>query len=110
MPREGRRRAESPPPGAPRSLKTQQRVRPRLPRAEVASKLDRRRSRQGFGRRQMNQPVNSGSAAGVRSPATTDLTTFLKTVEPAPSGAGLIPRRFFTESLILAQDERWRRA
>src|SRR3954467_95534 len=24
--------------------------------------------------------------------------------------AGLIPRRFFTESLILAQDERWRRA
>src|SRR3954465_2460584 len=87
MPREGRTRAEAPPRGAPRSLKTQQRVRPRLPRAEVASKLDRRRSRQGPGRRQMNQPVNSGPAAGVRSPATTELTAFLKTVEPAPSGA-----------------------
>ena len=56
----------------------------------------------------MNHPVKLGSAAGVRSPATTDLTAFLKTVEPA--SAGLIPRRFFTESLILAQDERWRRA
>ena len=36
------------------------------------------------------------------------------TVEPAVRGflrpAGLIPRQTFTESLILAQDERWRRA
>ena len=45
-------------------------------------------------------------------PAHEDLTTLQSDSgpEPPPGGDGLIPRQTFMESLILAQDERWRRA
>ena len=66
-----------------------------------------------FGRGLNRRPVESRSSACVRG-GSIDLTTLYLTVEPV-SGAGprplaLIPRQTFTESLILAQDERWRRA
>ena len=56
--------------------------------------------------------ISSGPTVYSGPQSSTELTAFLKTVECLGflRGAGAMTRKFFTESLILAQDERWRRA
>ena len=90
-------------PEVPRSLKTQQCVRPR------ASARGRVQASNPWAPAPMDLNPSS-PLAGVREDQG-PRHTLSKTVEPPASArAGLKPRITFTESLILAQDERWRRA
>ena len=79
-----------PPSKTRRSLKTQQHAHLRIFGSESASRFDPPRTR---GSEADSVMVRTGSVYAGRS---TSMTTLMK--------------KFFTESLILAQDERWRRA
>ena len=107
----------------PRSLKTQQYARPKgrvqvRPPSSAPQAISDRATAWARG---LNRPVESAHPPCVRGehlveaalgPAREDLTALRSDSgpEPSPGGNGLIPRQTFTESLILAQDERWRRA
>ena len=107
-----RSRAESPPPRARRSLKTQQHVRPRALRAssrvQVRPPCALRRAME----LEHTEPVESEVRRTVYAAgrAVRRSTAFLiRQWNPAGFGRRMT-RKSFTESLILAQDERWRRA
>ena len=103
---------------ARRSLKTQQRVRPRSFGSFWSRPGSTRRSFKvpsgaGGTAAEQNHSVKSGRIHGVLGSAEqygVDSFPIDSGMPGLSSRAGAMTRKFFTESLILAQDERWRRA